>query len=54
MEIFITLTKYNTRQWLEEGNLLPVVNYLIGVFPASYNSFYEDWDIPINVHGYGI
>ena len=29
IEIFITLTKYNTRQWHEEGNPLLVVNYLV-------------------------
>ena len=50
MEIFITLTKYNTRRWCGEGNPLLVVNYLVSIFTSSYNSvqcIYEDWDILI-------
>ena len=32
MEIFITWTKYNTRQWREEGKPLLEVYYLISIF----------------------
>ena len=32
MEIFITLTKYNTCQRREEGNPLLVVNYLVSIY----------------------
>ena len=31
MEIFITLAKYNTCQWCEEGKPLSVVYYLISI-----------------------
>ena len=57
MEIFITLTKYSTRQLYEHGNSLLMVNYLVGILTPSYNSvrrIYEEWDIPINVHKYSI
>ena len=32
MEIFITLTKYNTQQWRGDGNPLLVVNYVAYYF----------------------
>ena len=57
MEIFITLTKYNTRQQHEEGKPLLVVYYLISLYYTPHNSvphIYEEWYIPINVHRYGI
>ena len=31
METFIKLTKYNTRQWHEEGNPPLVMNYLVSL-----------------------
>ena len=34
MEIFITLTKYNTYQRREEGNQLLVVYYLVSILPV--------------------
>ena len=56
MEIFIILTKYNTHQ-RQKGKPLLVVYYLISILTPPHNSvqhIYEDWDIPINVHRYGI
>ena len=57
IEIFITVTKYNTSPWCEEGNLLLMLNYLVSILHPTYNSIqhiYEDWEIPINVHWYSI
>ena len=55
MEIFITLTKYNTCQWCEEGKPLLVVYYLISMLTSlTMMSNILDWNIPINVHRYGI
>ena len=57
MEIFITLTKYNTPQQHEEGKPLLVVYYLISLLtPAQYSvqRLYKEWDIPIIVHRYGV
>ena len=34
MEIFITLSKYNTRRQREEGNPDLVVNYLVNILPT--------------------
>ena len=51
MEIFITLTKYNTSQWREEGKPLLMVYYLISISSPSHNSvqrIYEECDILIN------
>ena len=31
MEVFITLTKYNTCQSCEEGNLFLVMNYFVSI-----------------------
>ena len=45
MEIFITLTKYNTCQRCEEGKPLLVVYYLISILTLTYKSvhhIYED------------
>ena len=38
IEIFITLTKYNTCQQLEEGKPLQVVYYLVSALPPPCNS----------------
>ena len=57
IEIFITLTKYNTCQPCEEGKPLLVVYYLISILTAPHNSvqhIYDEWDILINVHRFGI
>ena len=48
MEIFITLTKYNTRRRSEL-----VVNYLASLYYPPYNNVrrvYKEWDILINLH----
>ena len=55
MEIFVTLTKYNTHQWHEKRThyywwLLSQQSYCL---PPSDNiilGIYEEWNIPINVH----
>ena len=57
MEIFITLTKYNTCQRCEDGKPLQVMYYLISILTPPHTSvqcIYEECDIPINVHTYGI
>ena len=51
MEIFITLTKYNTHQQREEGT--HCLWWLLSKNTPPHNSvqhIYEEWDIPINVH----
>ena len=53
MEIFIILTKSNTRLRREEGKPLLVVYYVISILIPPHNSakrIYEEWDITINVH----
>ena len=51
MQIFITLTKYNTRQWREERKPLLVAYNLI-LLRNSVQRIYEECDIPIDVHRY--
>ena len=54
MEIFIILTKYNTRQWREEGKPLLVVYYLVNILlPHNHDQCTcEDWDMHLNVQRY--
>ena len=58
MKIFIKLTKYNTRQKGGESNPLLISGALINqhITPShsSVQRIYEEWDIPINAHRYGI
>ena len=57
MEIFITLTKCNIRQWRGEGKSLLVITTFISIYYPHHicvQSIYEEWDLPINVHTYGI
>ena len=55
MEIFITLTKYNTRLWREDTHCqwwqISQQNYPP---PSSDQCIYEEWNIPIIVHKLGI
>ena len=55
MQIFLTLTKCNTRQRREKGKQLLVMYYLISYIHPLHNNvqlIYED--ISINVRRYGI
>ena len=57
MEIFITLTKYNTRQQrVEVKPLLLMYNWISILNPLqnSVQRIYEEWDIHINVRRYSI
>ena len=54
MEIFITLTKYNNRQWREKGKPLLVAYYLISILTpltTVFNVFMRNGTYPLMIIG---